>query len=259
MLELPTATITSSQLILSLIRLDGKTQNRVALNESSIVAYAGLMAEGVEFPPVRVWFDGEEYWLSDGFHRVEAARRAGLHQIAVEIIQGTLADAQWDSFSANATHGIRRTRADLNLIISRALGHQRATGIRTNCLARHIGIPESTLRRWRNATSSQVDEDRSPVRIVARNGTTYQMDTSRIGFSVSCGRPLRAGHRLARELEEMKSAAPSTEIRRILAILDKWFKGLLDSRAVIEGLGKIGARESSFKTPSLNVSRRLGV
>ena len=31
------------------------------------------MEEGAIFPPVTVFFDGEHFWLADGFHRVQAA------------------------------------------------------------------------------------------------------------------------------------------------------------------------------------------
>lgn len=51
---------------LSSLRRDGETQHRAALDVEIIEEYAALMAEGVAFPPLRVWFDGEEYWLSDG-------------------------------------------------------------------------------------------------------------------------------------------------------------------------------------------------
>ena len=229
----------STRLKLVLINLDGGTQGRVALDESVIADYAALMSEGVLFPPVRIWFDGKHYWLADGFHRVEAARRAGLQEIAIEFRNGTLQDAQWDSFRANATNGLRRSKADLQVVVSRALVHQRATKLSTNCLARHIGIPESTLRRWKTIASSQVGEDADRVRIVARNGTTYRIDTKNIGSAGSTRRPLRAGHRLAKDLEEMKSASSQPEVRRVLAVLDKWFCGLTGSRETLDSLDRV--------------------
>src|ERR1035437_3553287 len=87
-------------LLISVIRRDGHTQHRVAVDPSIIAEYASLMREGVAFPPVRVWWDGSDYWLSDGFQRVSAAEIAGCTQIAAKVLHGTLSDAQWDSYAA---------------------------------------------------------------------------------------------------------------------------------------------------------------
>ena len=127
------------------IRRDGDTQGRVALNESIIQEYANLMRAGVEFPPVRTWFDGCAYWLSDGFQRMAAAELVGLNQISAEVFRGTLEDARWDSYAANAAHGLRRTRADIEVIIRRAVEHPKGSQISSRELARHLGMPEPTL------------------------------------------------------------------------------------------------------------------
>jgi uncharacterized ParB-like nuclease family protein len=44
--------------------------------------------------PIVVRYDGENYWLQDGFHRVEAALSIGRVEIEAEVIPGTLADIQ---------------------------------------------------------------------------------------------------------------------------------------------------------------------
>ena len=54
------------------IRRDGGTQPRSKLHRETTELYTERMREGDEFPPVTVFFDGHEYWLADGFHRVEA-------------------------------------------------------------------------------------------------------------------------------------------------------------------------------------------
>jgi hypothetical protein len=194
----------ASSLDIARIRVDGGTQSRKSLSEEVAEQYARLMADGVVFPPVRVWFDGDNYWLSDGFHRVEAARRTGLAQILIELRQGTLDDARWDSFSANVAHGLRRSREDLELIVSRALSHQRTTGLSTNQLAKHLGIPEPTLRRWMRGRSSSNGEDRPPKCVASRNGKTYAINTGNVGLR-SVAQPLRATHRLVSDLEAVRS------------------------------------------------------
>lgn len=87
-------------------------QSRESLNESTIQEYQQSMSDGDEFPPVIVFFDGSNYWLSDGFHRYHAAVRAGFVEIACEIKEGNKRDAILYSVGANGKHGLRRTNAD---------------------------------------------------------------------------------------------------------------------------------------------------
>jgi ParB-like nuclease domain len=99
-------------LALNLIRRDGGTQTRVAVDQSTVEEYAENMKEGIIFPPVVVFYDGQDYWLSDGFHRVLAAELIGQPQIPAEVKQGSRRDAILESVGANAAHGLRRTNAD---------------------------------------------------------------------------------------------------------------------------------------------------
>ncbi len=165
------------------IRKDGQTQHRSALQFSVIAEYAALMRAGVKFPPIRVWFDGADYWLSDGFQRVGACERIGVHHIKAEIHHGGLSDAQWDSYHANSTHGLRRTRADLEIVIRRALDHPKAATLSTVEIAKHLNLPEVTVRRWRRMLSSSYDEDK--VRVVSRGKSTYLLKTADIGYPSS--------------------------------------------------------------------------
>ncbi|WP_162660719.1 hypothetical protein [Tuwongella immobilis] len=70
--------------------------------------YARRMILGDEFPPIGVVYDGTEYWLWDGFHRMAAAKQAGLATIAAELTEGTWRDALLLSVGANKVHGQRR-------------------------------------------------------------------------------------------------------------------------------------------------------
>jgi uncharacterized ParB-like nuclease family protein len=78
---------------LNVIRIDGGTQPRAQLDDATVVEYTEALGNGNEFPPVVVFYDGETYWLADGFHRVESHRRAGHTDITASIRQGTQRDA----------------------------------------------------------------------------------------------------------------------------------------------------------------------
>ena len=61
---------------IAVIRLDGGTQPRAGIDQAVVEDYANDMAaNGDEFPPVQVVYDGAEYWLWDGFHRLHARKR----------------------------------------------------------------------------------------------------------------------------------------------------------------------------------------
>jgi hypothetical protein len=94
------------------IRRDGGTQIRAALDEATVAAYAEAIKAGVKLPPVRVWDDEKTLWLSDGFHRAEAALRCGHSKIEVERLVGGQREALLDAIGANAAHGLPRSNAD---------------------------------------------------------------------------------------------------------------------------------------------------
>src|SRR5690625_5164657 len=93
------------------LRLDGGTQLRAEISVFRVQEYADAMKAGSVFPPVTAFYDGEEYWLADGFHRVEAAKLCGL-ALAVDVRLGSQRDAVLFSAGANAAHGQPRSNAD---------------------------------------------------------------------------------------------------------------------------------------------------
>ena len=165
------------------IRRDGGTQARARLAESVVKEYAAKMADGIVFPPVTVWFDGEFYWLSDGFHRLAAQERLDRPSILAEVLAGTLSDALWASCSSNSTHGARRSSDDIKAALVRATQHPNALRLSNREIARHLGISEATFRRWSQRLSTSSDADN--VRSVTRNGKEYLMHTGKIGHRLT--------------------------------------------------------------------------
>jgi transposase-like protein len=163
------------------IRLDGGTQPRSALDFTAIDDYAEAMAAGVKFPPVVVFHDGEHYWLADGFHRLKAAFAAGFDAVDGELRQGTLEDAQWYSFSANKTNGLRRTNEDKQRAVKSALLHPRAAEMSNSAIARHVGVDEATVRNWRAKLETSSEIPKIDTRTISRQGSTYQQRTANIG------------------------------------------------------------------------------
>ncbi len=163
------------------IRVDGGTQPRAVLDFDAIEDYAEAMTGGVKFPPVTVFYDGDSYWLADGFHRVKAAYAAGFDSVLCDVHQGTIEEAQWYSFSANRGNGLRRTTQDKQRAVKAALVHGRGTTLSDTQLARHIGVDQKTVTNWRRQLEASQEIPKMATRAVTRGGKTYQQETTNIG------------------------------------------------------------------------------
>ena len=94
------------------IRLDGNTQARVAIHQTTVDEYAEVLTDGGELPPIVVFHDGAAHWIADGFHRLHAHRSIGAVTVRADVRDGTARDAQMYACGANQAHGLRRTNDD---------------------------------------------------------------------------------------------------------------------------------------------------
>ena len=108
-------------LLISDIRCDDRAQPRVKLHEEVIIEYAEAMKRGECFPPITVFYDGEAYWLANGFHRIQAAIKNGSDSIQAEVRSGELRAAILRSASANFDHGLRRSNEDKRRAVATVL------------------------------------------------------------------------------------------------------------------------------------------
>jgi phage N-6-adenine-methyltransferase len=105
--------ISTDTLEVSAIRMDGGTQMRESLDQATVERYAEHYTDGVEFPSVVVFYDGQVYWLADGFHRVHAAITAKMEAINADIRSGDRMAAIRYALSANAANGRPRSNGDM--------------------------------------------------------------------------------------------------------------------------------------------------
>jgi hypothetical protein len=185
-----TSYIGKEYLALDFIAIDGGTQSRAYLNDSTVDEYAEAMDGGAEFPPVLVFYDGEKYWLADGFHRVAAAKKGECGEIVADVRSGTRRDAILYSVGANATHGLRRTNADKRRSVLTLLGDEEWSQWSDREIARRCGVSTpfaSKLRSELSVNGLQIDNGDVSVnrlqieRKVTRNGTTYTINATNIG------------------------------------------------------------------------------
>src|SRR5438445_534389 len=114
------------QIALASIRTDDGSQGRVKIREAVVRDYAAAMRQqreegGLQFPAIVLFWDGQDFWIGDGFHRILAARKAGLTDFLAEVRPGTQREALLHAISANTEHGLQRTRADKRKAVSMLL------------------------------------------------------------------------------------------------------------------------------------------
>lgn len=165
---------------LSEISTDGGTQARAQTDWLVVDEYAHAMQDGATFPPVVVFWDGSDYWLADGFHRIEAAARAGLETLPADVRQGTRRDAVLYACGANSAHGLRRTNADKRRAVETLLQDEEWRRWNDSEIGRRCRVDPETVTSRRLALYPPKSEDTKP-KLVTRNGVTYEMNTANIG------------------------------------------------------------------------------
>jgi hypothetical protein len=145
------------------IHCDGGTQARVMLDAKTISEYAEQIAAGAKFPEPVVYYDGKDYWLGDGFHRVYAHIQAGTKKIPCEVRGGGKREAVLYAVGANAIHGLKRTNADKHravemLLIDKDWGRNSDRWIAERCAVTHPFVRRirSQLKQLEPVTSSKV-------------------------------------------------------------------------------------------------------
>ncbi|MBN1964884.1 MAG: hypothetical protein JW910_09565 [Anaerolineae bacterium] len=154
------------------IAIDERIQVRVGgLNEETVERYAAIMEEHGSyepFPPVVLFRDPETetLWLSAGFHRVEAARRAIARLIAdkrepfsgvlAEVRPGGFEAAYWFAITDNLTNGLQMAHVDQKEALRRLLGYDlkidaanEYVTMSNRQLAGIIGVTHRTIGLWR--------------------------------------------------------------------------------------------------------------
>jgi hypothetical protein len=140
---------------LKLIKIEG-TQSRAALNTEVVDEYAEAMRCGAKFPPVKLFFDGSDYWLADGFHRYFGSKAAEIDTINADIENGSKDDAILYSIGSNISHGLRRTNADKRHAVSMILNHAVWSGWSDRAIATEAGVSHVFVANLRKELNEKV-------------------------------------------------------------------------------------------------------
>lgn len=161
------------QLNISDLQIDRDLQMREAGVDVGVVAdYAEALTEGTEFPPIIVFYDGENYWPGDGFHRIEAHKKAGRGTINSDVRQGNKRDAVLLAAGANANHGLRRSTADKRRSVVSLLRDPEWAKWSDRQIGKACGVDHKTVGKIRiDITSGEIPQTRT----FERNGREITM------------------------------------------------------------------------------------
>ena len=158
------------------IRLDGGTQVREKVDEAVVDEYAERMAEGDLFPPIVVIFDGTDYWLADGFHRLRAAKKREKAEIECRLFDGSQRDAVLVALKANSAHGLRRSNADKLRAVKIVLADEEWSHKTNRWIANVCGVGHhfvETVRKQVGAEPTSPVSGGLPVARLGQDGKTY--------------------------------------------------------------------------------------
>jgi hypothetical protein len=132
-------------------------QIRVKMDPDVVLDYAEAMKGGKKFPPLLTFFDGEKYFLADGFHRLYAARELTIAKIECEVRNGTRLEARLAACGANQGHGLRRDNPDKRRAVQVALELQPDWSSRL--IAEHVGVGHTIVDVVRRQLASDASSN----------------------------------------------------------------------------------------------------
>lgn len=156
----------TKRLRLDAIRTDG-TQTR-KFNPVVASEYAAAMSAGAKFPPVVVFYDGTDYWMSCGHHRLEASKIVEAKTIECDVRKGTQFEALCYAFLDNDKHGLRVTNEDKRFRTILALKRPECDGWSDSRIAKLVGVSHPFVGKIRAevvtvTTSKPIPASPSPV------------------------------------------------------------------------------------------------
>ncbi len=150
------------RLKISDIKQDPKLQIRVSLNPVAISDYAESIRNGASFPPLVVFCepDTSKYLLSDGWHRIAAAKQAGRTHIGCNVMEGGFDEAFHFALSANNAHGLRRSPADMFKAVESAITCKQYKELSLRKIGKICGVSHEFVRRVKKHLGRRVENRR---------------------------------------------------------------------------------------------------
>ena len=135
---------------------DERCQARENMNWDAVRDYRAAYEAGEPLPPLEVFRVKGKLIIVDGFHRCEAAIRAGVATLPVKLAgEGTMGDAIWEALRKNHHHGVQRTQADKRKAVRKALAGD--DSLSNRAIAEHCGVSHTFVANMRKAKVEQLE------------------------------------------------------------------------------------------------------
>lgn len=206
----------TKKLPLSDITLDSETQPRVGPNNQVLEYFQDLLfTSDVRFPPVILFYDGNKYYLADGWHRYEAHRRAFEEEISCHVHQGSKRDAILYSVGANGTHGLNMTNADKRRAVTKLLEDPEWSKWSNNKIANTCHVASTFVSKLRKSLSTVDSKNFQERTYTNKHGSVSTMKTEGIGK--------RSSESSIVQIEKLDTAAQfiDTEIETIESVYQR--------------------------------------
>ena len=164
---------------IDLIRIDAGTQFRAATNQAKVTEYAEMFQASTEWPfdsACEVFFDGNEYYMADGFHRYLGAVSVKRSSLSCNVTNGTLRDAIKFALSANARHGLHRSNDDKRKAVGFALEDQEWRHLSSRMVADLCGVSPAFVDSLRKTTANERQSDEKRT---GKDGRTTSLPKSK--------------------------------------------------------------------------------
>lgn len=237
------------KLKLDQIRIDGGTQIRAAIDESTVGDYAEAYMAAGDLPPMVVFFDGSSHWLADGFHRFHASRRVGFIDAECEVRTGTLREALLYAVGANAEHGLRRSIADKRRAVEMLLLDQEWGKWSDREIARRCSVAHSFVGSMRDGASLDSESSEKSRVFKTKHGTESTMATAGINKGRKAEKPKPAAKKAAEPAAQPEDDdRPSTgelleDLQRDVERLTRENKALTAADGKAELAKQVGIKE----------------
>jgi uncharacterized ParB-like nuclease family protein len=154
------------------IDLERSIQVRAKIDTRTVNEYTEHMAaKKPPLPPIVLFGPDSrgKYYLSEGWHRLEAHKKAGRASIQATIREGGWKDALEHALGSNAQHGLRRSNADKRHAVKLALIHWVEWS--NNLVSNKCNVDEGTVRNVRSDMESTSEIPKLNTRIGADGKT----------------------------------------------------------------------------------------